>query len=105
MNIKNKLINISTLIKNTHGDKLEDYTFVYPDDRHILKKGDFIKYVNTNFENKNSKLKSGILINTTPDVLFLKGFDNNFFWKINVNSNHIFYYRKITFRKQIESIL
>jgi hypothetical protein len=89
MNSNNKLITIVNNIRNLYIDDLYRYVYIGPDDRSTLKKGSNIKYVD--IMDKKRQLKSGVIVDITIDKITLKSIGTNFYWKIKVNSNHIFY--------------
>ena len=86
----NKLLNIVETIKSKYKDELGKYTYVGPDDRNNLRKGDTVKYININNINK---IKIGFVVSLTLDKITFRSLNSNMYWKINYVDNHIFFYR------------
>ena len=91
-NNNSKLFNIVEKIKSKYSNDLLGYYYVAPDDRSYLHKGHYIKYID--IDDKDHKIKSGIIVSLSLDKLTLKSIGSNLFWKIKVNKNHIFFYEQ-----------
>ncbi len=103
--MNNKILNVISKIRLLYPDDLLNYIYVGPDDRNTLNKGKVIKYINiydTKYfktskseTNNKYKIKVGIIVNIEKDIIKLKSINSNFFWKIKMTENHIFYYDKM----------
>lgn len=85
----NKLINIGNEIKKKHSDKLEDFTYICPDDRQYIQSGNIIKYIN--IHDIKQKLKTGIVVNFNNNKILLKSVNSSLKWTIKMTDCHIFY--------------
>jgi len=85
----NKINIISKKIFQKYPKKLNDFTYICPDDRQYIKIGNLIKYVY--ILDQSYILKSGIVINSTIDKLFLKSPNSSLTKIIKFTDCHIFY--------------
>jgi hypothetical protein len=84
----NKLINTINQIKKKYINKLDDWTYIYPDDRQYIETGNLIKYIDIDTK---QKLKSGVVLKITNNKIFLKSTNSSLTWSINFTNYHIFY--------------
>jgi hypothetical protein len=87
--LNNKLLSVGDEIKKTHGKKLQDFTYICPDDRQYIESGNLIKYIN--IRDLKQKIKTGIVINFTNNKILLKSLNSAIQWTIKMTDCHIFY--------------
>jgi|LakMenEpi03Aug12_release.lakeMendotaPanAssembly.Ray.scaffolds.fasta_scaffold1209358_2 hypothetical protein len=68
--------------------QLNEYNYIFPDDRKYIQIGNLIKYINIK---KIGKPKTGIVINMDLNYVFLKSLNSNLTWSIKFAENFIFY--------------
>ena len=86
--INNKLLNIGEEIKKNNTTKLQDFTYICPDDRHYIQPGNIIKY--TNIRDSKKKIKTGIVKDFTNNKILLKSLNSSLTWTIKMTDCHIF---------------
>ena len=72
---------------------MDKYTYLWPDDRSKLKKGDIVKYISIDYKTNNSKIKTGILLSANINKICIKGLSSNKVWYVKFTNNYIFYFR------------
>jgi hypothetical protein len=85
----NKLLIMGDEIKKKYSTKLQDFTYICPDDRQYMESGNLIKYINRT--DPKQKLKSGIVINISINNLLLKSVNSSLTWTVKMTDCHIFY--------------
>jgi hypothetical protein len=87
----------SLLLK--YNSDLDDYKYVLPSTRYLLKPGYMIKYIKINDNSIKQKILFGFIISVSVNEVVMKSIGSagtqsiskkGFIWKIKINNNYIF---------------
>lgn len=95
--MNNNLENTYKTLLLKYKSDLDEYKYVLPSTRYLLKPGYMIKYIKINDKNLEQKILFGFIISTTINEIVIKsitestsGGKKGFIWKIKINNNYIF---------------
>jgi hypothetical protein len=94
--MNNNLENTYKTLLLKYKSELDEYKYVLPSTRYLLKPGYMIKYIKINDKNVEKKILFGFIISVSVNEVVMKSAGTGpigkrgFIWKVKINNNYIF---------------